>query len=104
MKKLPKIYQSEFVKKITNNKKVCYVKNQDEDFESNANDKINISEKIDNIFKSIGHSYNIPLIIKTNTKEYNTNIIAKIKNNIITIDNEIIPISEIIYIEEKKNI
>ena len=104
MKKLPKIYQTEFTKKTTNNKKACHVKTEFEK-EMIKEQSINyITEKIDEIFKSIGHSYNIPLTIKTKTKEYTTSIIAKIKNNVITLENEIIPISEIIYIEEKKNI
>ena len=101
MKKLPKIYQTEFNKKINNNKKSCYVEqdqiNLKEDY---IQDKESILEEI---FSGFGYSYNIPLQIKTKTKLYETSLISRTKKNIITIDNDIIPISEIIHIKKKKN-
>lgn len=99
MKKLPKIYQNDLKKIINNNKKVCYldteVKQQDP--------QKNIIETLDSIFSGIGYSYNIPVIITTKDNIYNTSIITKTKNNIVTLDNDIIPISEILNLEIDKN-
>ena len=104
MKKLPKIYQGEFNKKIINNKKICYVeKSNDLNVTTSENEDNNIMELLNEIFSGIGYSYNIPVIIKTANKEYTTSIIAKTKKNIITLDNEVIPISEIVSIKKKKN-
>lgn len=100
MKKLPKIYQTEINKKICNNKRTCYLKNEETKKEeiTTQND---IREIINEVFSGIGHSYNIPLTIKTKERTYQTSLIAKNKRNIVTLDNEVIPISDIITI--KKN-
>ena len=98
MKKLPKIYQNDISKEINNNKKSSYVS-----LEPIKNEKEEQDITLDEIFTGLGYSYNIPLIIKTKNDNYHTSLIAKIKNNVITIDNEIIPISEIISIKRKKN-
>lgn len=102
MKKLPKIYQGEIKKKIINNKKICYVENINNENNERSTEK-DFKEVLNEIFSGIGYSYNIPLIIKTNNKEYITSLIAKTKNNVITIDNEVIPIAEIVSIKKKKN-
>ena len=99
MKKLPKIYQNQIKKNICNNKLSCFVETK----------KINNIEEethdisLDEIFSGLGYSYNIPVIITTKENEYKTSLIARTKRNIITIDNEVIPLSEIISIKKKKN-
>lgn len=98
MKKLPKIYQTDILKDINNNKKSCYVSLEPIEIRTDETDIT-----LDEIFSGLGYSYNIPLIIKTKKSEYKTSLIAKTKNNLITIDNEIIPISEVISIKRKKN-
>ena len=99
MKKLPKIYQNKIDKNIFNNKEKCYVETNG--YIEESNNEINIS--LDEVFSGLGYSYNIPLIIKTKEKEFKTSLIAKTKKNIVTIDNEVIPIDEIISIKKKKN-
>lgn len=99
MKKLPKIYQTEILKKITNNKKKCYVEVLPDNKEEQPSSDISLDE----IFSGLGYSYNIPIIITTKSKVYNTSLIAKTKKNLITIDNELIPISEVISIKKKKS-
>lgn len=94
MKKLPKLYKNEINKNISNNKKYCYLENESIKEE-------NINDKLENIFNGIGYSYNIPVSIKTKTKEYNTSLVSKTKNNIITLDNDVIKIDEIISLELK---
>lgn len=95
MKKLPKLYKNEINKNINNNKKYCYLKNEV------GEEKDNIAEKLRKIFNGMGYSYNIPVIIRTKDKEYNTSLISKTKNNIITLDNEVIKIEDIISLDIK---
>jgi len=94
MKKLPEIYINNINKKINNNKKVCHVKNKNE-LEKEPN---NIEDVLSQIFNGLGYSYNIPVLIETKNNKYETSIITKTKKNIVTIDNDIIPIKEIINI------
>ena len=55
------------------------------------------------MFSGYGYAYNIPVTIKTSTQTYETSLIAKTSNNIITLDNNIIPISDIIDFKINKN-
>lgn len=99
MKKLPKIFQNDFSKTINNNKKICYLKNDN----NNTYNLRMINSVLDEIFNGLGYPYNISVIINTDSKIYNTSLIARDKENIITLDNEIIPIKDIISIEIKKD-
>ena len=98
MKKLPKIYQNEITKSIKNNKTVFRFKN--EETNSSLEEDKTITDTIEEIFNGIGYSYNIPVTIRTNEKTYKTTLVSKTKNNIVTIDNEVIPIKEIITLEK----
>lgn len=97
MKKLPSIYHNE-KNTFCNNKKNCYCEKH-EIRKTNEN----INTILDEIFSGLGYSYNIPLEIKTKTKTYITSLIAKTKTNLITIDNEIIPLTEVVSVQKKKN-
>lgn len=103
MKKLPKVFQNEFSKTINNNKKICYLKEENPDL-SNQKHTVHqstVESTLDRIFSGIGYSYNIPVIIKTSSKIYDTSLVTKSSLNIITLDNEVIPISDIISIDIK---
>lgn len=89
MKKLPKIYQNNIDKKINNNKEVDYVK------------KVDIKNILNEIFNGRGYSYNKEVIIETSNKVYDTYIITRTKNNIVTLEDEIINIDDIINIKIK---
>ena len=93
MKKLPELYKNK-ISLPSNNKKYCYVE---------ENKKIDRDDTIENKIKLIlnnpNYLNNIPLLIKTKDKEYKTSIVAKVNNNILTLSNEVIPVSEIINIE-----
>ncbi|MCI8568367.1 MAG: hypothetical protein HFJ11_00110 [Bacilli bacterium] len=91
MKKLPKLYKNEINKNINNNKNYCYLKNEV------AIDSI--EEKLNSIFNGIGYSYNIPVTIKTHDKIYKTSLVSKTKNNLITLDNEVIKLEDIISLD-----
>lgn len=96
MKKLPEIYKNNINKKINNNKKMCILKNVNEEIKEKP---VNIEEILSKIFNGIGYSYNIPLLIETKNKKYETSLITKTKNNVVTLDNDIIPINEIVNIK-----
>ncbi len=96
MKKLPELYKNLNTKPIDNNKKVYYMK---EDVRQNLPNSI--EEELDNIFHSLGYSYNIPVEIITRTNTYHTSLVARTKENVLTIDNITIPLKDIIQISRK---
>ena len=57
--------------------------------------------KINNLFKSNKYIYKINVNIKTKSRDFDTTIIGKMNNNLITIDNNLIPIKDIVDIKEK---
>ena len=92
MKKLPKIYHEQINKKIKNNKEIAYVSKEgitEEKKEESIDDVLN------KVFNGIGYSFNIPLRIETFNKVYETSLIAKSNNYLITFDNDTIPLSEV---------
>lgn len=96
MKKLSKIYHNENIHYKNNNTEYCIFKNTPSIPEDHS-----IKEKINNIFRRLEPSYNIPVIIKTKDKLYDTFLISRTRDNIITKDNEIIPIRNILLLKEK---
>lgn len=97
MKKLPKLFKNEIDKPLNNNKKYCYLKEET----SEQVDKLTIDEKINKIFNGLGNAYNVPVKIKTKDKVFTTSLVSKTKNNLVTLDNEVIKIEDIISIDEK---
>lgn len=102
-KKLPKIFENEINKTIKNNANIyTTTKNKIEQKQSKEkNDKTTIEQKIKTILNTKGYTYKIPVKIKLKNKEINTYIIGKNKNKLITIDNILIKIDEILDIEIK---
>lgn len=105
IKKLPKIYQNDINKKINNNKTTYRLKNSNIEENSDRSLKemtnIEVNEVIDNIFNTTGYAFNIKVIIKTNSKTYNTSLIAKRNGYILTLDQDKIKIDDIISIKRK---
>lgn len=94
MKKLPELYKNLNSKPMDNNKKVYYAKEKD----TRTFQTTTITEELDSIFHSLGYSYNIPVKLVTKTKTIYTSLVARTKENVLTIDNQTIPISDIIEI------
>lgn len=94
MKELPKMYQNKINKKIDSIQKVY---NSFEDRTTKVNDikygNISIDKKIEDIFTSPEYVYKADVTIVTDKETIKKRIVARNKNNIITIDNEYIPIS-----------
>ena len=93
IKKLPEIFKNNIDKKINNNKEVYYsFINNNLDNENNLNDK-NINDVIDELFNSDRVVYSIRVIISTNSKVYDTYLVARTSTYLLTIDEERIFIS-----------
>lgn len=110
-KKLPKVYANKFDKNISNNEKVVYSKNN-EDIESEIevdDDQIknigknvqgtNISQKLNSIFSSPRYVYKADVEITLKDKKVVKKIVGQNQNYLITIENELIPISDIVDID-----
>ena len=98
-KELPGIYKKTVDKNHANNKKMCYASESEKTVEKeifNQSSSITtVEEKIRKLFKSSRYIFNIRVLIKTDKKDYDTKIAGKVKNSLVTIDNEVIPIVEI---------
>lgn len=112
-KKLPKIYANNIDKKISNNKKIDYpgLNDNTETTSSNKKSKIeeainnskkNINQKLNDIFNSPKYVYKAEVEIKLKDKTVVKKIIGQNQNQLITLDNELIPISDIIDIKFAK--
>lgn len=96
---LPKVFQNRNIGNINNDQEYFYSLNNSKQTEKKG--PINIDNKINNLFKSSKFIYKINVIIKTSGKDIDTTIIGKTNNKLITIDNDLIPIKDIIDITEK---
>ncbi len=104
MGKLPSMFHNEINKDLNNNERVFSTLNSSVKASGNIIDNRNnftVEQKILNIFNSPNYIYKIDVIIVTDNSRVKKRIIGKNKNNLITMDNEYIPINTIrdIYIE-----
>ena len=97
-KKLPKVFANKIDKNITNNEKIYYSNRMSKDevlpSKSQTDDK-NIYQKINDIFSSEKYVYKANVDIKLKSGNKKTKIIGHNNGYLITIDNELIPISDI---------
>lgn len=102
-KKLPSIFANRIEKKLENNSRVSVTKNEERVVEEKEikNDK-NIKQKISEIFSSPKYVYKVSVTITLKDKIVTKKIIGKNSRYIITIDNELIPIDDIVNIEFTK--
>lgn len=99
MDKKPELFVNKLNRSIENNERVYYsnIREEKVELEDKKEDlKTNVSEKINNIFKSSNYVYKAEVKIKLKDKDIVKKIIGKNQKYLITIDNELIPISEII--------
>lgn len=98
-KKLPKVFANTIDKELKNNEKV-YVASSEAVEEEKRSEKTllsdrNINQKIRKIFNSKNYIYKATVEITQNNSKFEKKIIGKNGDNLITIDNEIIPIDTI---------
>ncbi|NLL45137.1 MAG: hypothetical protein GX247_05695 [Mollicutes bacterium] len=109
-KKLPKMFVNKIDKELNNNKKVYYSKSnnieKEEKKEINENwlDLSNktVKEKLDAIFNSPSYVYQASVDITLKSGTISKKVIGKSLTHIITMDDELIPIDEIIDIDYTK--
>lgn len=100
-KDLPKMYHNDFNKDINNNSSVfsSLIDKSDKKIinkgstNNEKNDRFTIEQKIFNIFNSKDYIYKADVTIVTDNEVLQKRIIGKNSTNLITFDNEYIPIS-----------
>jgi len=98
--KLPKVFANSFSKQISNNEKVYHVRKEiSEPVEVKSFPSENINNKINALFKSSKYVYKLDVEITTSNGVAKKRIIGKNKANLITLDNELIAIKDIIDIK-----
>lgn len=104
MQELPKVFKNNIEKKFNNNNCVYYScnDNRSNDNIENISDNKNIVQKINEIFSSPNYVYKANVEITLKDKTITKRIIGRNKNYIITMDNMLIPINEIINIRSVK--
>lgn len=100
-KKLPKIYANKVEKTHGNNSKVAYSSSDEirAAIKENNDSKIpvmNINQKLNQIFNSTRYVYKADVVIVTKDGTINRKIIGQNNTHLITIDNELIPIADIV--------
>ena len=102
-KKLPGIYANKVEKDRGNNTKVAYSSSEEVRREPKKENKVNtgvpemnINQKLHNIFNSTRYVYKADVTIVTKTETMHRKIIGQNNMHLITIDNELIPISDIV--------
>ncbi len=93
-KKLPGIFANKVDRKAGNNSDVYYGSKPKETVREEFNTK-NIYQKINDIFNSPTYVYKADVVIKTSSGESVKQIVGKNSAHLITMENELIPITEI---------
>lgn len=101
MKDLPKVFHNKIDKKFDNNKSVFYSSERSNNKEDSI-DTRNVLQKINDIFSSPNYVYKANVEITLKDKKITKRIIGRNKNYIITMDNDVIPITDIIDIKSLK--
>ena len=107
-KKLPNIFAKRINKKIENNYNISVTKESNNlKLNQESKNKIiakNVNQKINDIFASPNYIYKADVIISKKDGEIQKRIVGKNKNYLITINNELIPINEILDIKLKNEL
>ena len=99
MKELPKVFHNKINKKYNNNRSFYYSNNEPIEEEK---DTRTITQKINDIFSSPNYIYKANVEITLKDKKIVKRIIGRNKNYIITMDNDLISINDIIDIKSLK--
>ncbi len=96
-KNLPKVFVVPMDKKLNNNKDIFMSK--EESFRKEKEETIDINE-INKIFNSKNHVYKTRVFIKTQKKQEEVDLIGLKKDNLLTLDGKLIPLTEILEIKK----
>ena len=100
MKDLPKVFHNKIDKKFDNNRSVFYSSNDYE--ENDIKNSKPVFQKINEIFSSPNYVYKANVEITLKDKKVTKRIIGRNKDYIITMDNDLIQISDIVDIRSMK--
>ncbi len=98
-KKLPKVFANKIDKKITNNNEVFYENKKEVKEDVKPKFELNVNQKINQIFSSSRYVYKADVVITLKDKKVTKKIIGRNKTSLITMDNELISVNDIIDIE-----
>lgn len=103
-KELPRVYANKIDNAIKNNKTVYYSYDEKKYNKDRALSLIgqSINQKLNTIFNSPSYVYKATVRIHFENDSVVKKIVGRNKNYLITIDNELIPINEIVDIEYAK--
>ena len=94
-KKIPSVFKKNISKEHIHNTRMSYASSNKKINKNTSYEGLTVEDKIKKLFRSTKYVFNIGVIIKTAKKDYDTKIIGKVKNSLITYENDIIPIVEI---------
>lgn len=105
-KKLPKVFANKVEGKAGNNEDVYYSygKDNNDDRTSSVTPKLkgkNINQKINEIFNSSNYIYKADVKLTLKNGTVTKRIVGRNTTHLITIDNELIPLTDIIDVELK---
>ena len=95
MKELPKVFHNKIDKKINNNRNFYYSNGDKQEINETPKDNKTIIQKINEIFASPNYVYKANVEITLSDRKITKRIIGRNKDFIITMDNELIRISDI---------
>lgn len=112
-KELPSVFANPQEKKFTNNERIYYSREQNSlaqtninEFDQDRSDEIfenkNIYQKLNEIFNSEKYVYKAEVDITTKSGHLKTKIIGQNRTHIITMDNQLIPITDLVDIKFSK--
>ena len=101
MKDLPNVFKNNNNKSFTNNKSVYYSTKKEEVNSIRSSSK-NVLQKINDIFASPNYVYKANVEISLKDKRVTKRIIGRNKDFLITMDNTLIPIRDIVDIKSVK--
>lgn len=93
---LPKVYANKIDRNLNNSQDIYY---QDHTENNNSKDVRSVNKKISDIFNSSNFIYKSRVKITTYDKTFTKTIVGRKNNSLLTMDNEIININDIIDIE-----
>ena len=95
-KELPKMYQTKINKPINSIQKMYSTINSNSDKDKKVRySTVSIDKKISDIFNSYDYVYKADVTIVTDNEVMHKRVVGRDNNNLITIDNEYIPIDVI---------
>ena len=100
-KKIPKVFVNQINKKLNNNEDVYYSKEERSPIIEEKKELLggNIHQKLNQIFNSPKYVYKADVEIKLKDRTVKKRVVGKNGNYLITIENELIPIQDIIDID-----